>query len=49
MSLGFPLATYDDDPRYDLDVTALSLVRALAANQHGTTYPDTAWNEFRHR
>jgi hypothetical protein len=43
MSFSFPLAIYDDDPRYDLDATALSLVRALPPNQHGTTYPDMAW------
>jgi hypothetical protein len=43
MSFSFPLATYDDDPRFDLDATALSLVRALPRNQRGTTYPDMAW------
>ena len=40
MSFSFPLATYDDDPRHDLDATALSLVRALRPNRRGTTYPD---------
>ena len=43
MSFSFPLATYDDDPRHDLDATALSLVRALRPNRRGTTYPDMGW------
>ena len=30
MSFSFPLAVYDDDPRYDLDATSLSLVRQLS-------------------
>jgi hypothetical protein len=43
MSFSFPLAPYSDDPRHDLDATALSIVRALPRGQHGTTYPDTGW------
>jgi hypothetical protein len=43
MSFSFPLAPYDDDPRYDLDATSLSLVRALHPNQRGTRYPDMGW------
>ena len=43
MSFSFPLATYDDDPRHDLDATALSLVRALPPNRRGTAYPDMGW------
>jgi hypothetical protein len=43
MSLSFPLAPYCEDPRYDLDATALSIVRTLPPGQHGTTYPDVGW------
>jgi hypothetical protein len=43
MSFSFPLATYDDDPRHDLDATALSLVRALPSKRRGTTYRDVGW------
>ena len=39
MSFSFPLAPYSDDPRHDLDATALSIVRTLPRDQHGTTYP----------
>jgi len=37
-----PLATFSEDPRHDLDMSALSLVRTYATG-HGTTYPDMAW------
>jgi hypothetical protein len=40
MSFSFPLAPYSEDPRHDIDATALSIVRALCRGQHGTTYPD---------
>jgi hypothetical protein len=43
MSFSFPLAPYSEDPRHDLDATALSIVRALPPGQHGTTYPDVGW------
>jgi hypothetical protein len=43
MSLSFPVATYDDDPRYDLDATSPSLVRAQPPIHKGITYPDMAW------
>lgn len=35
---------YDDDPRYDLDMGSLSLVRYYeGGKRHGTTYPDMLW------
>jgi hypothetical protein len=37
-----PLSTHDPDPRHDLDVGALSLVKTYASG-HGTTYPDVTW------
>jgi len=37
-----PLSTYSEDPRRDLDMSSLSLVRALAEGR-GTTYPDMTW------
>ncbi|UQU62490.1 hypothetical protein COUCH_26080 [Couchioplanes caeruleus] len=43
MSFSFPLAPYDEDPRHDLDATALSLVRTLRPGRHGVTYPDLPW------
>jgi hypothetical protein len=43
MSFSFPLAPYSEDPRHDLDATALSIVRTLPRGQHGTTYPDVGW------
>ncbi len=43
MSFSFPLAPYSEDPRHDLDATALSIVRALPRGQHGTTYPGVGW------
>jgi hypothetical protein len=43
MSFSFPLAPYSEDPRHDLDATALSIVRALPRGQHGTTYSGVGW------
>jgi hypothetical protein len=43
MSFSFPLAPYDEDPRHDIDATALSIVRTLRRGRHGTTYPDMPW------
>jgi hypothetical protein len=43
MSFSFPLAPYSEDPRHDIDATALSIVRTLPRGQHGTTYPDVCW------
>jgi hypothetical protein len=43
MSFSFPLAPYDEDPRHDIDATALSIVRTLRRGRRGTTYPDMPW------
>ena len=43
MSFSFPLAPYSEDPRHDLDATALSIVRTLPRGHRGTTYPDVGW------
>jgi hypothetical protein len=37
-----PLAPYSDDPRYDLDMSALSLVKSYTG-RHGVSYPDMPW------
>jgi hypothetical protein len=42
-SFSFPLAPHDDDPRHDLDATALSIVRSLPRGRHGSTFPDVPW------
>jgi hypothetical protein len=42
-SFSFPLAPYDDDPRHDLDATALSIVRGLPGGRRGTSFPDMPW------
>ncbi len=34
---------YDEDPRYDLDMAASTLVKTLGRGRHGTTYPDVPW------
>jgi hypothetical protein len=33
----------DDDPRYDLDMDSMSLVKSLPHGRHGTAYPDMPW------
>jgi hypothetical protein len=38
-----PLSTYHEDPRHDLDMSALSLVKTYAQG-HGTRYPDMPWD-----
>jgi hypothetical protein len=38
-----PLATYDDNPKFDLDMASYSLVKSYANGQHGATYPDMQW------
>jgi len=43
MNFSFPIAPFSEDPRHDLDATALSIVRTLPHGQHGTTYPDVGW------
>ena len=37
-----PEAHLDEDPRYDLDMDSMSLVKSLPA-RHGITYPDMTW------
>ena len=37
------LATFSEDPRYDLDMSALSLVSSYGRGRRGTTYPDMTW------
>jgi hypothetical protein len=38
-----PESFIDDDPRYDLDMDSMSLVKSLPRWRHGTTYPDMPW------
>ena len=38
-----PEARTDDDPRYDLDMDSMSLVKPLSGGRHWTTYPDMRW------
>jgi hypothetical protein len=38
-----PGAYTSDDPRYDLDMDSMSLVKALPDGRHGSTYPDMPW------
>ena len=38
-----PEARTNDDPRYDMDMDSMSLVKALPDGRHGTTYPDMTW------
>ena len=33
----------DDDPRYDLDMDSMSLVKSLPGGRHGMVYPDMPW------
>jgi len=35
-----PIATYNDNPRYDLNMASYSLVKSYANGKNGTTYPD---------
>jgi hypothetical protein len=37
-----PLAPFSEDPRYDLDMSALSLVKSYTGRR-GTTFPDMPW------
>lgn len=34
---------YDEDPRYDLDMASMSLVKTYPGAKHGATYPDMTW------
>ena len=38
-----PGAHTDDDPRHDLDMDSMSLVKSLPGGRHGTAYPDMPW------
>ena len=38
-----PGAKTDDNPRYDVDMDSMSLVKSLPRGRHGTTYPDMTW------
>ncbi len=38
-----PEAYTDDDPRYDLDMDSMSLVKSLPRGRHGMVYPDMPW------
>lgn len=38
-----PEAATDDDPRYDVDMDSMSIVKYLPGHHHGTTYPDMPW------
>ena len=38
-----PEAPANDDPRYDLDMDSMSLVKSLPDGHHGTAYPDMPW------
>lgn len=37
-----PVMTYSEEPRYDLDMSGMALVKTYASG-HGTTYPDMTW------
>ena len=34
---------YDENPKYDLDMASLSLVKTYSRGRHGATYPDMSW------
>ena len=38
-----PESPTDDDPRYDLDMDAMSIVKSLPGGRRGTAYPDLPW------
>lgn len=38
-----PEAFFDEDPRHDLDMDAMSLVKSLPGGRRGTAYPDMPW------
>ena len=43
MTFVSPIDPYDDNPRYDLDISSYSLVKSYSNGKHGTTYPDMTW------
>jgi hypothetical protein len=38
-----PEAVTNDDPRYDVDMDSMSIVKYLPKGRHGVTYPDMPW------
>ena len=38
-----PEARTDDDPRYDMDMDSMSLVKSLPGGRYGMVYPDLPW------
>ena len=38
-----PEACTDDEPRYDLDMDSMSLVKSFSGGRHGTVHPDMPW------
>ena len=34
---------YDENPKYDLDMGSMSLVKTYSRGKHGATYPDMTW------
>jgi len=38
-----PEARTNDDPRYDVDMDSMSLVKSLPGGRHGMVYPDLPW------
>ncbi len=38
-----PESFIDDDPRYDLDMDSMSIVKSLPGGRHGTIYSDMPW------
>ncbi len=38
-----PGACFDADPRYDLDMDSMALVKSLPGGRHGIAYPDMPW------
>jgi hypothetical protein len=38
-----PESLTNDDPRHDIDMDSMSLVKSLPGRHHGTVYPDMTW------
>ncbi len=43
MTFTSPLFSYDENPRYDLDMDSFALVKSFRNGKYGTTYPDMPW------
>lgn len=39
----FQIHPYDENPRYDLDMGSMSLVKTYSRGKYGETYPDMTW------